>query len=623
MIEWNLSGVRMLKTTLVVLILVVSNQYAQSTDQVDMDQVEEARSLVPTADSLYGEREWESAATLYEQIVELNPEDGGSMARLSVCYHSAGDLPNAIRTHELASHYPENRVNSLYNLACAYALSGDKPRALEALQLSVDAGFSNNQLALQDSDLDALRDEPQFEELLRQLLGEGYTGFDGSYPTPEQMREGIRILTTTIRKEHPNPYRHASPEEWDLLEAAAIARVDSLSEVGYYVEARELAGIVGDVHTSAYPKRGSRIMKRGYGFRLWNFDDGLYVRAVAPDLVHLLGARVLAIQGVPVEQAWQTVMSKMSTENAWMSTYMSQVHIQFPAYLHALGLGESDSSGQWTFLLPGGERQSFDLVAKDSSGYLGALGTSIGIKAPDGWTQGHDALAQPPRWLKNQSENYWYQHIEGTDAVFMQLNLPRRHGRPWRDFLEGMFEYIRKSDEVERLVIDLRHNEGGWGYMAHSLVHGIVATPKIDQPGHLYVLTSRITQSAGVTIATKLDIETHSIFVGEPCGAHPNFYNGPMGNHPPFALPGTDIVFRVSTELEQNSDPLDNRCFIASDLPAPMSYDDYITGSDPALEAALTLPPAEGNRFFTDPGGRELQLYFHWRRPSQQEAFQD
>ncbi len=607
----------------VVLILIVAHQSSMSSDRVDSDQIEEARSLVPKADSLYSEREWESAAILYEQIVEFNPDDGGSMFRLSVCYHSAGDLPNAIRTHKLASHYPENRANSLYNLACAYALTGDKPHALEALQFAVDAGFSNNQLVLRDSDLDVLRGDTQFEVFLRQLFGVGYTGFDGSYPTPQQMREGIRILTTTIRKEHPNPYRHFSPKEWDLLEAAALARVDSLSEVGFYVEVRELAGLVADVHTSAYPKRGSRIMKRGYSFRLWHFNDGLYVRAVSPDLVHLLGAKVLAMQGVPVEQAWQTVMNKMSTENVWMSTYMSQVHMQFPDYLHALGLGESDTSGQWTFLMPGGERQSFELVARDSSGYLGALGTSIGIKAPDDWIQGHDALKQPPRWLKNQSENYWYERIEGTDAVFMQVNLPRRHGQPWRDFLEGMFEYIRKSDEVERLIIDLRHNEGGWGYMAHALAHGVVATPKVNQPGHLFVLTSRITQSAGVTIATKLDIETYALFVGEPCGAHPNFYNGPMGNHPPFALPGTDIVFRVSTELDQNSDPLDDRCFIAPDLPAPMNHADYITGLDPALEAALTLPPSEGNHFFTDPGGREMSVYFHWRRPSQQEAFQD
>ena len=125
------------------------------------------------------------------------------------------------------------------------------------------------------------------------------------------------------------------------------------------------------------------------------------------------------------------------------------------------------------------------------------------------------------------------------------------------------------------------------------------------------------------SISTKLDIETNAIFAGEPCGAHPNFYNGPMGNHPPYALPGTDIVFRVSTVLDQNSDPLDNRCFIAPDLPAPMSYDDYITGRDPALEAALTLPSSEGIRFFTDPGGRDLSEYFHWRRPSQRQAFRD
>ncbi len=254
--------------------------------------------------------------------------------------------------------------------------------------------------------------------------------------------------------------------------------------------------------------------------------------------------------------------------------------------------------------------------------FQGSLGTLIGFEAPAGWIQGHKRADAAPQWLEKRDTFYWYEHLDGTDAVFMQLNVPRNHGAPWRAFLDEMFRTIRERDDLQRLVIDLRHNEGGWSYMYQELVHHIVASPKIDRPGHLFVLTSRITQSAGVAIAARLDVSTNALFVGEPAGAHPNFFNGPMGNHPPLALPGSDIMFRVSTVLEQYSDPLDDRCFIAPDVPESMTCEDYMTGRDPVLEAAIGFPPMEGNRLLSDHGGRPLEVYFHWRRPSQKEALE-
>src|SRR5207248_77685 len=49
-----------------------------------------------------------------------------------------------------------------YNLACVYALGGEKRRALEALRLAVDRGFADRDLAEHDRDLDSLRSEPEF-----------------------------------------------------------------------------------------------------------------------------------------------------------------------------------------------------------------------------------------------------------------------------------------------------------------------------------------------------------------------------------------------------------------------------------------------------------------------------
>jgi hypothetical protein len=60
------------------------------------------------------------------------------------------------------SGYPQ----PLYNLACCEALAGRKADALEHLRLALERAGQLRELAAQDSDLDSLRDEPQFKELL-------------------------------------------------------------------------------------------------------------------------------------------------------------------------------------------------------------------------------------------------------------------------------------------------------------------------------------------------------------------------------------------------------------------------------------------------------------------------
>ncbi len=60
---------------------------------------------------------------------------------------------------------PDNwRVS--YNLACAYALAGDKRRAIEALNNAVRKGFSNINELENNRQLDSLRGEPGFKKIL-------------------------------------------------------------------------------------------------------------------------------------------------------------------------------------------------------------------------------------------------------------------------------------------------------------------------------------------------------------------------------------------------------------------------------------------------------------------------
>lgn len=55
-----------------------------------------------------------------------------------------------------------------YNLACSYALLNCNRPALEALRKAIELGFRNRRLLQGDPDLNSVRDDPAYQQLLRE-----------------------------------------------------------------------------------------------------------------------------------------------------------------------------------------------------------------------------------------------------------------------------------------------------------------------------------------------------------------------------------------------------------------------------------------------------------------------
>ena len=75
--------------------------------------------------------------------------------------------PEAIRLYEELIEERPNNQTALYNMACAYSLTGKKEEALVYLQKSLEAGFVNFAHLEKDPDLDPLREEPGYRALLK------------------------------------------------------------------------------------------------------------------------------------------------------------------------------------------------------------------------------------------------------------------------------------------------------------------------------------------------------------------------------------------------------------------------------------------------------------------------
>jgi beta-lactamase regulating signal transducer with metallopeptidase domain/tetratricopeptide (TPR) repeat protein len=61
----------------------------------------------------------------------------------------------------------DSTASALYNAACSYAVAGREDRALAVLERSLHAGYGDPDKLRSDSDLDAIRDQSRFEELVR------------------------------------------------------------------------------------------------------------------------------------------------------------------------------------------------------------------------------------------------------------------------------------------------------------------------------------------------------------------------------------------------------------------------------------------------------------------------
>jgi len=592
-----------------------------------------ARSLVKNADKLYETGKYHEAAKIYEEIIQLNPDDIASLFNLSVCHHLLEDYEKAVKYHKMVADFMKTddtdglrhyKRDGLYNLAAAYSLKGNIEKSIDAINLAIKAGFDNAGALKRDKDFENLRKDSRYQNILKRFRVKEFVskGTNRTNPTPDQIREGVEIVLNTIKERHPNPYRHFSEAQWNKKANEIIGRADRLNENEYLVELISLVGMAADVHTSAFPS-GNILLQDSYSLRPWKFSDGVFIRAASKNYRHLIGTKVIALNGVPIKKAWDIIMNKFPKENESMTTNWAANYMQFPAILNVLGLGESDTGGSWTFLMPNGKNETIFLKADEHIGYSSVTNTSRAIEAPEGWIQGHDNLSETPLWLKNIKDNYWYDIINEKKAVFFQMNIPRYNNqKPWDKFLDEMFKTIDESNDIDRLIIDLRHHKGGWDYMAKALVRKILRSLKIDRPGGLYIITNRVTQSSGLAFIGWMEMATYPIIVGEPAGAHPLLKNGAWGNHRAFELPGTTITFRVSTHNENMTDAIDDRHIVAPDIPVDMTYADYESGKDLALEAALSFPMDKAHILFEDAGGRLIPRYLPWRRLSQKDAFE-
>ena len=102
----------------------------------------------------------------FERLVKENPDFIDALIPLAEAYTRKGQHEKALTIDKRLSRLRPKDPTVQYNLACSYALLGEKERAFETLERAIQVGYKDFEHLKRDSDLKSLRSDPRFQSLI-------------------------------------------------------------------------------------------------------------------------------------------------------------------------------------------------------------------------------------------------------------------------------------------------------------------------------------------------------------------------------------------------------------------------------------------------------------------------
>jgi hypothetical protein len=374
-------------------------------------------------------------------------------------------------------------------------------------------------------------------------------------------KDDLHSLVTQMERIHPDPYWRTSESEWDSMVDFLWADIDEMTDDEITVAIARLMATI-DGHT------GLHTWTLGWDYahlHLYLFGDDVVVLRAEDD--SLVGGKVLAIGATPITEAWDLASALSSYDNPATVDLTTPVHLIIPRVLSALGITDDPSTVIYTIETTDGRVVTHVPTVSDQDTRTAAFGGGLA------------ALPQSDRapYLERRNEPFWSSVLD-DGTVYAQYN----------SVTTGSFGIDAMKAALEsgsgRLIVDLRHNGGGdnttYGPLRRFLVEEFA-----DRCG-LFVIVGRTTFSAAMNFSTELDLQTQAVFVGEPTGGSPNLY----GDTATARLRNSGLIVRVSAVYWEVGGPDDRRVWIDPEISVPPTADDYFSGRDAALEAALAAP---------------------------------
>lgn len=118
--------------------------------------------------------------TFYENLLKKKPDFVNALIALGDAYTRKGRYEDGLKIDQRLTRLKPDDPLIYYNLACSYSLLKETQLCLEALTRAISMGYSDFVFMERDPDLEFIRKDPRYRELLektRRPTEEGVSDF--------------------------------------------------------------------------------------------------------------------------------------------------------------------------------------------------------------------------------------------------------------------------------------------------------------------------------------------------------------------------------------------------------------------------------------------------------------
>ena len=386
----------------------------------------------------------------------------------------------------------------------------------------------------------------------------------------------VRDLGNSIEQIHPAPFRSIPRERFEAGIDELARRAPTISRDELLVGVLRILVSLGprNGHTGLFPGDPGNVRPLHlYPIRLYRLADGVFV--VDAEDKGLVGRRLVAVDGTPVERVFELVDPLVPHDNAWNTRGMAPHYALTAEVLHGLGIVDTAGPIDFTLETLGGGRSDVTLTPIPGPQYASEFADPL---------HGHYPSVLPsaprPLYLANNAKALWVGRLAGGRAVYVGYNAVSAPA-------PALLRRIRRlalAAGTRRVIVDVRLNGGGDNTTYGPLLD-LFASKQVNRRGKLYLLIGRGTFSAAANFAAEIDRATRAVIVGEPTGGGVETY----GDAVPVLLPSLGwYVYVASRYHERRRGPNDHRLAVAPDVRIALTSAQYFAGQDPVLERALS-----------------------------------
>lgn len=313
------------------------------------------------------------------------------------------------------------------------------------------------------------------------------------------------------------------------------------------------------------------------------FTDGWRILVADEAHASLLGAKVVAIGGVPMAEVEHRLARLLSRDNPWLVKQRLPNILPFASLLQHLGLAEAtrvvltceEKSGRIT------DTPVSFVAAKDAASLKRSR---YQPPTPPYSTANQRPVLKTKLFAEDGIFYIHYNRCEGRELA-ERLGYPPQRAAQLPSLVDEFaktFAEIKaalRSGQAAKVVFDVQYNPGGASDFGTHFAQELATIRELHEPSRVFVIVGRRTFSSAIINAMDFKQLLGAIVVGEPTSGTPNHF----GEVRHFTLPSSGL--RVGYSTKRFGDPTGVFAPLQPDVPAAMSFADYAAGRDAALEA--------------------------------------